>query len=187
MNNPRLAERYAKSLVDLAQEKGQLNEVFSDMKFLQGICKSNPDFIALLKSPIIPVDKKIKIIESITSGRVSPMTALFIKLLTSKNRESSLPEIINSYIEQYNEFKDIQKVKITTATPLSEQMQNTFIDKIKAANNISNIELEASVDEKLVGGFILEMQGKLVDASILRDLKDVKKQFQNNDYIQKLR
>jgi len=187
MNNPRLAIRYAKSLIDLAKEKDQLGEVFNDMKFLQGICKSNRDFVALLKSPIIQEDKKNKIIESIITGRVSTMTSLFIKLLGSKNRQSNLPEIVDSYIVQYNELKGIHKVKITTATPLSEQMQDDFINKIKSANDISNIELETVVDEKLVGGFVLEMEGKLVDASILRDLKDVKKQFQNNDYLQKLR
>jgi len=187
MNNPRLAIRYGKSLIDLAKEKDQLNEVYNDMKLLQSICKSNRDFVTLLKSPIIPEDKKNKIIESIISGKVSAITSLFIKLLGSKNRQSNLPEIIDSYIVQYNELKGIHKVKITTATPLSEQMQNAFIDRIKSANNISNVELEAEVDEKLVGGFVLEMEGKLVDASILRDLKDVKKQFQNNDYLQKLR
>jgi len=187
MNNPRLAIRYAKSLIDLAKEKDQLGEVFNDMKFLQGICKSNRDFVALLKSPIIQEDKKNKIIESIIAAKVSTLTSLFIKLLGSKNRAANLPEIIDSYIQQYNELKGIHKVKITTATPLSEQMQNTFINKIKSANNISNIELETIVDEKLVGGFVLEMEGKLVDASILRDLKDVKKQFQDNEYIQKLR
>ena len=47
--------------------------------------------------------------------------------------------------------------------------------------------MESIVDEKLIGGFVLEMEGKLIDASILRDLNDVKKQFQNNDYIHKLR
>lgn len=187
MNNPRLAIRYAKSLIDLAQEKGQLDQVHTDMKFLQGICKSNRDFVSLLKSPIIPEDKKNKIIESIISGRVNKLTSLFVKLLGSKNRESNLPEIIDSYIEQYNEIKGIHKVKITTATPLSPDLKNSFIRKIESANNISNIELEAVVDEKLVGGFILEMEGKLVDASILRDLKDVKKQFADNEYIQKLR
>jgi len=187
MNNPRLAERYAKSLIDLAKEKDQLNEVYDDIKFLQRICKSNRDFVALLKSPIIPEDKKNKIITSIVTGRISNLTALFIKLLASKNRESGLPEIISSYIDQYNQIKGIHKVKLTTATKISEDIKNTFISKIKSANNISNIELETAVDEKLVGGFVLEMDGKLVDASILRDLKDVKKQFQNNDYIRKLR
>jgi F-type H+-transporting ATPase subunit delta len=187
MSNPRLAIRYAKSLIDLTQEKGQLDQVYNDIKLLQSICKSNRDFLSLLRSPIIPKDKKNKIIESIIAGKVSQLTSLFIKLLGSKNRENNLPEIIGSYIEQYNEIKGIHKVKITTATPLSPDLKNSFISKIKSANNISNIELEATVDEKLVGGFILEMEGKLVDASILRDLKDVKKQFADNEYIQKLR
>jgi F-type H+-transporting ATPase subunit delta len=187
MSNPRLAIRYAKSLIDLAKEKDQLSEVYNDIRFLQRVCKSSPDFISLLKSPIIPQDKKNRIIESIITNKVSKITSLFIKLLGTKNRESNLPGIIDSYIEQYNELKGIHKVKLTTATPLSSEMQNTFINKIEAANNISNIELETIVDEQLVGGFVLEMEGKLVDASILRDLKDVKKQFQNNDYIQRLR
>jgi F-type H+-transporting ATPase subunit delta len=147
MNNPRLAIRYAKSLIDLAKEKGQIDEVFSDMKFLKSICKNSPDFTALLRSPIIQEDKKNKIIESIISNKVSTLTSLFIKLLGSKNRQSNLPEIIESYIVQYNELKGIHKIKITTAAPLTEQMQNTFIDKIRSANNISNIVLETAVDE----------------------------------------
>ncbi len=187
MNNPRLAIRYAKSLIDLAKEKDQLDEVYADMKFLHTISISNPDFVALLKSPVIKEDKKNKIIGSITTGRVSKLTELFIKLLGAKSREATLPEIVSSYIEQYNTLKGIHKVKITTATPISEELKNSFVEKITAANVLKSIELETIVDEKLVGGFVLEMEGKLVDASILRDLKDVQKQFMNNDYIQKLR
>ena len=187
MNNPRLAIRYAKSLIDLATERNQLEEVFDDMKFLQSICNSNRDFVALLKSPIINEDKKNKIIESITGGRVSELTSAFIKLLGVKTRESNLPEIISSFIEQYNVVKRIHKVKLTTANELSPEMKQSFINKIKASDGLENIELETLVDTKLVGGFVLEMEGKLVDASISRDLKDIQKQFMNNDYIRKLR
>ena len=187
MNNPRLAIRYAKSLIDLALEKDQLDEVYADMKFLQSIIKSNPDFVSLLKSPVIQEDKKNKIIESVIAGRVSNLTALFVKLLGAKTRESNLPEIVTAFIEQYNKVKEIHKVKITTASPISNELKNSFITKIKSANRIENIELETLVDEKLVGGFVLEMEGKMVDASIMRDLIDVKKQFQNNDYIHRLR
>jgi F-type H+-transporting ATPase subunit delta len=187
MNNPRLAIRYAKSLVDLAKEKDQLTEVYEDMKFLEKICQNNPDFIALLDSPIIEEHKKNKIIEAIIAGKVSALTDTFIKLLGSKSRESNLPEIVSAFIDQYNELKGIHKVRLTTATKLSEELKESFIDKIKISNNISNIEMETIVDEKLIGGFVLEMDGKLLDASILRDLKDVRKQFQNNDYIHRLR
>jgi len=187
VNNPRLAIRYARSLIDLAIERNQLEEVHDDMKFLEGVCNSNPDFIAVLKSPVIKEDKKNKIIESITGGRVNELTRSFIKLLGVKTRESNLPEIIYAFIEQYNEVKKIHKVKITTAKELSEDMKQMFISKIKESDGIQNIELKATVDEKLIGGFVLEMEGRLVDASILADLKDIKKQFMNNDYIRKIR
>ncbi|MBA2250718.1 MAG: ATP synthase F1 subunit delta [Chitinophagaceae bacterium] len=187
MNNPRLAIRYAKSLIDLATERNQLDEVNNEMKFLQAVCKGNPDFTAVLRSPIIPEDKKNKIIESITKGRVGELTGAFIKLLGVKNRESNLPEIITSFIAQYNQVKGIHKVKITTAEAMSEEMKEAFIEKIQSAEDTKNIELETAVNEKLIGGFVLEMEGKLVDTSIQRDLRDIKKQFMNNDYLHRLR
>ncbi len=69
MPNPRLATRYAKSLLDLAIERGQLEEVFADMQLLQQICKGNRDFVNLLSSPIIKADTKRKIVEAVTKGR----------------------------------------------------------------------------------------------------------------------
>lgn len=187
MQNPRLAIRYAKSLLDLAQEQNKLELVFKDMKMLDGICKSNREFANILKSPIIKQDKKNQIIESVTAGRIDILTASFIKLLGSKSREANLPEIISSFIEQYNVSKGIHKVKLTTAVEVSDEIKNEFISKIKASEGIEHIELQTSVDEDLVGGFVLEMEGYLADASIRRDLNDVQKQFMNNDYIQKLR
>jgi F-type H+-transporting ATPase subunit delta len=78
-------------------------------------------------------------------------------------------------------------VKLTTATPASEALKQTIMAKIKAETPMQNVELETAVDEKLLGGFVLEVAGKMVDASVLRDLNDVKKQFMNNDYIYKVR
>ena len=68
MPNPRLATRYAKSLIDLSIEKGQLEKVFADMQWLQDVCKSNRDFVNMLRSPVITADKKEKIVDAITAG-----------------------------------------------------------------------------------------------------------------------
>jgi F-type H+-transporting ATPase subunit delta len=187
MKNPRLAGRYAKSLLDLSIEQNQLEAVITDMRFISAICNSNPDFVVVLKSPVIPSDKKEKIIESITNDRVTNITSLFIRLLVRKARENYLPEIADAFIDQYNTLKNIHRVKITTATPISAELQNSIADKIKSKENIKTIELKTVVDEKLIGGFKLEMGDLLVDASILRDLNDVKKQFMSNEYIHKLR
>lgn len=187
MNNPRLAARYAKSLLDLSVEQNNLEDVFADMKFLLSVNNSNPDFVAVLKSPVIAPDKKEKIIRSITGERVSTITSLFVRLLVQKARESNLPEIVKAFIEQYNKLKNIHRVKITTAVPISNELQNEIVKKVVTDTNFHNIELETIVEDELIGGFKLEMGGLLVDASILRDLNDVKKQFADNEYIHKIR
>jgi len=187
MNNPRLAGRYAKSLLDLAVEQNQLDAVYADVKLLRTITKSNPDFVSVLKSPVINNEKKQQIINAILDGRICNLTALFIQLLVRKTRESNLPEIVKAFVEQYNTLKDIHHVKITTAFPLSAEGEQVILNKVRSNTSIQNIELETAVEEELIGGFKLEVGGKLVDASILRDLNDVRKQFKNNEYIHQLR
>ncbi|MCW3092034.1 MAG: synthase delta chain [Ferruginibacter sp.] len=187
MNNPRLATRYAKSIIDLAVEQNQLDAVYNDMKFILRICKSNPDFVALLRSPIIKPTIKGKIIGSIVKERVSALTAAFIKLLVVKTRELNLPEIADAFVDQYNTINNIHKVKITTAVAMSEPLKAALLSKVIANTPIGSIDLETVVDEKLIGGFILETGGRSLDTSVLKDLNEVKKQFNNNEYLHRLR
>ncbi len=187
MENPRLAGRYAKSVFDLAIEKDQLDVVYKDMVYLQSICKSSREFVSLLKSPIIKGDKKQQILDVVTKDKVSVLTASFNELMVKKGREESLPEIVNAFIDMYNGIKGIHKVKLTTAQPVSEELKQRIVDKFTTTTSLQHIELEAAVNESLVGGFVLEFNNTLVDASILRDLKDIKKQFMDNSYIQKIR
>ncbi len=187
MNNPRLANRYAKSLIDLASERNQLDAVCNDMKWLKGVCKSNPDFAAVLRSPVIKAGKKEAILKAVVGNNISELSNAFITLLVNKSRENAVPEIANAFVEQYNAIRNIHNVKLTTATPISDDLKNAIVAKVKQSANIENIELETAVRDELIGGFLLETGGTLVDASILRDLQDVKKQFLNNDYIHKIR
>jgi F-type H+-transporting ATPase subunit delta len=187
MPNPRLAGRYAKSLIGLSMEKDQLEAVYKDMLFLQAACRGSKELVKLLKSPVIKADKKGRILEALTQGKVSVMTATFNRLLLNKGRESFLPEIISAFIDQYKVIKDIHSVKLTTAMPVGEELKQSIVDKIRADSNLKHIELNAAVDENLIGGFILEIGDKLIDASIAFDLNNIKKQFRNNDFIYKIR
>ena len=187
MPNPRLAFRYAKSILDLAIEKGKLEQVYADMELLQQICKGNPDFVNLLKSPVVKSDTKRKIVEAVTNGKISEITAAFNALLISKGRESNLPEITTAFISQYKEHKDIHPVKLTTAVPLTDEVRRVIADQVKKASGYDNIELEEKVDQDIIGGFVLQVGDKLVDASIAYDLKTIARQFENNDFIYKIR
>jgi F-type H+-transporting ATPase subunit delta len=187
MPNPRLASRYAKSLVDLSIEKGQLEEVYADMQWLQSVSKTNRDFVNLLKSPVIPGDKKLKILAAVTENRMNKITMGFATLLVKKGRESNLTEIASAFISQYKEHKKIHTLKLTTATPLNDELRNAIIAQVKLTGGYENIEVEERVDKNIIGGFVLQVGDKLVDASIAYDLKAIAKQFENNDFIYKIR
>lgn len=187
MPQPRLAGRYAKSLIDLAKEQNQLDIIHADIVSLKKLCKESKDLSNLLRSPVIKADKKLAILEQVLFGSFHQLTAAFIRLLVQKGRESVLPEIAVAFIEQYNQINDIHIVKLITATPASDELQSVFAQKVKEATAVKKVELEAEVDESLIGGFQLEFDGKLVDASILRDLRDLRKQFEQNIYISDIR
>ncbi len=187
MLNPRLAGRYAKSLIDLSVEMNKLEAVYADMQYLKAVIKSSREFVTVLKSPVIPMDKKNNAIAAVTKANISELTASFIKLLISKNREFYFPEIVDAFLDQYNRLKGIQKVKLTTAVPISDEVKQAIIGKLKLNNGFDKVELEASVKEELIGGFVLEFNNNLVDASIQRDLRDIKAQFQKNVYVQQIR
>lgn len=187
MPNPRLAGRYAKSILGLAVEKDQLEAVYNDMIFLKSVTDMSKDFVVMLQSPVIKSDKKQHILDAVTKNRVSSLTSAFNTLLIKKGRESDLPEIISAFIGQYNAIKGIHKVKLVTAEPASEELKRSIIEKLKKEANLEHIELETKVDNKIIGGFILEFNNNLLDASVLRDLNDVKKQFKENIYIQQIR
>jgi len=187
MYNPRLATRYAKSLIDLSLERGELETTHKDLLYLQSVTQSNRDFVAVLRSPVISADKKLAILEAVTAGHTGELTTSFCRLLIKKGREANLPEIIRAFIDQYKKYRQIFSVKLTTAVPVTDTVKEEIMNKLRQQSDMKNIELTAEVDESLIGGFVLQIGDKLVDASIAYDLNNVRKQFLNNDFIYKIR
>lgn len=187
MPNPRLASRYAKSLIDLALETGQLDQVFQDLQLISQVSSESRSFVSFIRNPIINQDKKAKIFAALFSGKVSPLTDEFCKLLIRKGRESNLPEIANAGVAQYRIIKHIRQVKITTAVPIDESLKQAIVAKVKTEIPGEDIELVTAVNEAIIGGFVLESDNNLFDASIQRDLHDVKKQFIGNIYVPNIR
>jgi F-type H+-transporting ATPase subunit delta len=186
MSNARLAGRYAKSLLGLAQEQGQLEVVYADMKYIQAVCNASSEFVNLLRSPIIKADQKNSIINSVTKDKVSLLTNSFTVLIVKKGRERDLPEMATTFIEQYNTLKGIHQVTLTTAVDVSDALKKSIEDKVKAESKFVTVELTTKTDDSLIGGFVLAFNNNLVDVSIARDLRDIKKQFLSNEYIGKI-
>jgi F-type H+-transporting ATPase subunit delta len=186
MPNARLAGRYAKSILDLAIEQGQLEAVYADMKYIQAACNASSEFVNMLRSPIIKADQKNSILSAVLKNNVGVLSNAFIVLLVKKGRESDLHEIANTFIEQYNSMKGIHQVTLTTAVEISTEVKNSIEQKVKSDNSFTSVELTTKTDESLIGGFVLEFNNNLLDASISRDLKDIKKQFLQNEFVAKI-
>lgn len=187
MLNPRLASRYAKSLLDLAMETKSIDATLKDVQLLQATIQSNPELGLVLKSPIIKGDKKEAIIQSIFGNQLSSLTRGFLRLLLSKGREGVLVEMLGAFIHQYKVMNHISQVQLITAAPVSASVQEIIRAKVAAALPGQTIDMTTKVAPELIGGYILEMGDKRVDASIRRDLQEIKKQFLENLYIPNIR
>jgi F-type H+-transporting ATPase subunit delta len=85
-----VAYRYARSLMELAQEKGVLAGVHEDMRLVGSTCAANRELVVLLNSPVVKADKKDRILEQVFAGKVGQLTATFMGILVRKGREASV-------------------------------------------------------------------------------------------------
>ena len=187
MQNPRLAARYAKSLMDIAIEQGRLDTMYNDMQGLHALCTASRELVSMLRSPIVNADLKLKTMKALVESDVDAVTMSFVKLIIQTGREFFLPEIITSFIGLYKKHNRINEVVLTTAEPLEEQVKNDLLKKIQQQFTDMTIDLSTKVDNSLIGGFVLETDNTLFDASILRDLNDIRKQFLKNEFVPGLR
>ena len=187
MPNPRLASRYAKSLIDLSKENDQLEQVYNDILYLKSIFENSQELVNFLNNPVITSDQKLLVIKALDSERTGEITKSFNRLLIRKGRESYLPEIAEAFIKQYKEYKGIHTVTLITAIPVSDEVKNAIIGRIKRDGQMKEVELICIVQENIIGGFILEGNGKRIDASVAYDLTKIRNRFLTNEFIYRFR
>ena len=167
------ATRYARALLDLAIEMKNLDAVYNDVVMIDGLCDSNRDLVAFLHSPIIQRRRKYETFDALFEGKIDKLTLGFLKLITKNGREKILPEITESFIAQYKKHKGIVDVYVTSAIALEAKVKDSIIAKVKE-NFKGDIVLHESVDQSLVGGFVVNVEDKQIDASIKRQLADLR-------------
>ena len=176
MSELTVGTRYAKSLIDLAQEQDIVDAIKADMDLFLHTLKANPELKAVLSNPIIAHIKKIKILDEVFAGKVNKVTIAFFKLMVSKGRGEVLYTTALEYINQFNIKRHITKAKVASATALSAANKQTLIAELQKTIG-GTIELEAKVDPSLIGGFVLTVGDRQVDTSIAASLKKLKKEF----------
>ena len=186
MSVARIVNRYAKSLLDLAVERQQVERVKEDFDIFSEAMK-NREFYLMVKSPIIKSDKKKKIFQMLFADKFCDLTMAFLNILLVKGREVYLAEIAKELIVQYRKYKHISTVKVTTPEPIGEVMLEAIRKKLLADGIVDGeLEMVSHTDPSLVAGMVLEFEDKLYDASASRKLEAFKSSFRDNLYISKI-
>jgi F-type H+-transporting ATPase subunit delta len=186
MAETRVASRYVKSLLSLAVEQKAMDAVHSDMLLFAKVADENRVFRLMLSNPVIRHDKKRDILERLFKGKVHPLTFAIFNIITRKNREAILVDIAKEFHNAYNVYKGIGKATVTTATPMDAAQRTEFGEIVKKISNKKEIELIEKVDDTMIGGFVLNVGDRQVDASIKNKLKALKVKFSYNPYIKEL-
>lgn len=181
MSEYRIASRYAKSLLDLAVEQGELEEVNKDMLLFSQMIDENRDFELMLKSPIISHDKKLTILTQVFDGKVNALTMSIFQILTKKHREAYLPQIAAEFHHQYNFNQGIEEATVITTFALDDKLKAEF-SKVVEQISKKKVELTEQVDESLIGGFILKIGDRQIDDSVSSKLKALRVEFTKNHY-----
>lgn len=174
MKTIRVAQRYAKALYDLAAEENAQHKVFADMKLISVISKEK-DFKNLLISPIINSGKKVEATVAVFDGKVQKLTLEFLKLIIRKKREYTIPQVAVQFDDIYKATNGILSTEIQSAVALDENIRKQLVEKLKKQTKANEIDLKESVDQDLIGGFVLKYQNQQYDASIRRQLSELKK------------
>jgi F-type H+-transporting ATPase subunit delta len=176
MSEIKVAARYAKSLIDLALEQKALEEIKGDMELFVRTLKANTELQAVVRNPIIPLNKKNAIINAVFGGKIHKVTSAFLKIVIDKGRAEIIYGTAKEFLNQYNQYKNIVTAKVTSATPLTESAKTEIINKVKAITG-GEVLLQTTVDDSLIGGFILTVGDKQFDTSLASSLAKLKKEF----------
>jgi len=171
-----VASRYAKSLIDLAKEKNVLEVVFEDMKLFKDTADKNRGLMLALKSPVVRHEKKLNILKALFQDRVNPVSYSIFTIITKKNRESILDAIADEFIKLYNDNQGILKATVITTTPLTDELRKQFTGIVASATG-KTIELEEKINTNLIGGYILRINDRQIDASLRSRLNELKLQL----------
>lgn len=172
MSSGSVARRYGKALFDLAGENGEkaLETCARNMADLVACLDASPELESLFKNPVFNAGEKIKVLKNLAAGlRLGKMVEDFISLLADKGRLGIFRQIAREFQALLDLKKGIVRGEFITAVPLSEGKRQELLTLLEKQAG-RTLELEFSTDPALLGGMLLKLGDKTLDASLSTQL-----------------
>ncbi|GHC44691.1 ATP synthase F1 subunit delta [Ulvibacter litoralis] len=172
----RAAIRYAKAVLEQANQGNIANVVFDDMQSVYATIEGSKELRSVLKSPVVKAEDKKEALVKIFENN-SEVTKGLIQILTTNKRINLLGGVAESYISLYNESQGVKVANVTTAVALSSELETEVLAKVKQLTGSSQVTIHNTIDESILGGFILRVGDLQYDASIANKLGKIKREF----------
>ena len=181
MNGSRAAIRYAKAILSFALEQQKEVEVNNDMLLVANTIQDSKELQLLLNSPVLKTELKKSALKEIFASKTSALTIGLINLLIDNKRLPILGEVAKKYNVIFDSLKGIEIAKVTTAIPLTEELNQLVLKKVIEITG-KQATIESIINPDIIGGFILRVGDIQYDASVANKLQVLKRQFENESF-----
>lgn len=160
------ARVYGRALFELAQEEGRVDAAASEVSRVRTALRENPELIRLLKHPKLSVAEKLTVVEAVFHGRVSGEMMGFLAAAVKNGRYGELDAMLGYFEACVREYRRIGTVSVITACRLTNAQKKRIEDRLLALTDYTALETEYQTDPSLIGGLIIRIGDRQVDASI---------------------
>ena len=157
---------YAEAFLQVAESRNEADEVVDQAKAVLALWHESPELRKAMASPVLEVDAKKAVLEKLFSDQLTPSFLNLLKLLADRQRIGVLDTVLDRMLELYREQRNIALANVISATALNEEQQAELSKKVQAVAGTDKLEFNLSVDPDLIGGFVVKVGSKVIDASL---------------------
>ncbi len=161
----RVADLYARTLLDLAQEAGLVDAAAEDLEVVAALLTQTPDLERFLASPYFDEPTKRGALGQALAGRLRPLTVHFLFVMIDHDRGALLPRILDRFRQRYRAYQGYEAVTVTVAQSLDREQTETLTRELAEALH-AKIDLEVRADPAILGGIIIRRGDRMLDNSV---------------------
>lgn len=173
----KIAAVYAEAFLNAAEKAGQVEELVAELVEIgEQVLKPYPQFAEILGSAIINHEEKEGILTRVFGGRVSPLVMNFLQVLNRRDRLDILRPIIRGIQEEWDRRRGLVKVLVTTAGPVETEVARRIESQLTSVVQGVPV-IEWRVDPQVIGGIVIQIGDRILDASVMTQLRKLKQQM----------
>ncbi|MCQ2460140.1 MAG: ATP synthase F1 subunit delta [Ruminococcus sp.] len=166
-------KEYASAIYSLAAENRKEAEYLYGMRLINNELNRNPDYAMILNAPSISKSDRLSLIEKAFSGKVTEHVLSLLMLMCERGCTDHFSEVYEVFAQMYLNFASAAKADVTSAVPLDSSEKAVLRKKLEKMSGRA-VSINYIVDPSIIGGMIVELEGRVIDGSLKNRLKEIK-------------